>query len=70
MTTTGMTTPMAILSRVLRPDDGCDLRPDDGCGDSDTEPDDVPDVILVVVLLAVVLAGRSEACQLIWMSGA
>jgi hypothetical protein len=69
MTTTGMTTPMAILSRVLRPDDGCDLRPDDGCGDSDTEPD-VPDVILVVVLLAVVLAGRSEACQLIWMSGA
>jgi len=62
MTTTGMTTPMAILSRVLRLDDGCD--------DSDTELDDVPDVILVVVLLAVVLAGRSEACQLIWMSGA
>jgi len=62
MTATGMTTPMAILSRVLRPDDGCD--------DSDTELDDVPDVILVVVLLAVVLAGRSEACQLIWMSGA
>ena len=62
MTATGMTTPMAILSRVL--------RPDDGCGDSDTEPDGVPDVILVVVRLAVVLAGRSEACQLIWMSGA
>jgi hypothetical protein len=63
MTTTGMTTPMAILSRVL--------RPGEGCGDSDTELDDVPDVILVVVLLVVVLlAGRSEACQLIWMSGA
>lgn len=67
MTTTGMTTPMAILSRVL--------RPDDGCGDSDTEPDDVLDVMLVavlliVVLVVVVLAGRSEACQLIWMSGA
>lgn len=66
MTTTGTATPMAILSRVL--------RPDDGCADSDTEPDGVPDVILdvilAVVLLAVVFAGRSEACQLIWMSGA
>jgi hypothetical protein len=62
MTTTGTTTPIAILSRVL--------RPDDGCGDGDTELDDVPNVTLVVVLRAVVLVGRSEACQLIWMSGA
>jgi hypothetical protein len=62
MTTTGTTTPITILSRVL--------RPDDGCGDGDTELDDVPNVTLVVVLRAVVLAGRSEAFQLIWMSGA
>jgi hypothetical protein len=62
MTTTDTTTPIAILSHVL--------RPDDGCGDGDTELDDVPNVTLVVVLRAVVLAGRSEACQLIWMSGA
>jgi len=61
MTATGTTTLMAISVLMAR-------RRDDCCA---------LDVVVLgivelgaVVVLAVLLTGRSEACQLIWMSGA
>ena len=60
MTTTGTTTLIAISVLLAR-------RGDDCCA---LDVVVLGIVVLGAVVLAVLLTGRSEACQLIWMSGA
>jgi hypothetical protein len=42
----------------------------DGIGNMLVDVGDLLEVVLAVIVLDALLAGRSEACQLIWMSGA